>query len=90
MATACALKPTVRPLPPQTLPDVPVSAMQEIEPPAPPAPLAGLSEEMQAKVLLREYMDAVRWGSELAKTRDELIRWIRRLQQKMIEDRRDD
>lgn len=63
--------------------------MQEIEPPEPPMPLAGLPPSEQARVLLREYMDAVRWGSELAKTRDELIRWIERLQLKMIEDRND-
>jgi len=62
--------------------------MVEIDPPPPPTPLAGLPEEEQARVLLREYMDAVRWGSELKKTRDELILWINRVYQKMIEDRR--
>lgn len=62
--------------------------MVEIDPPPPPTPLSGLPPDEQARVLLREYMDVVKWGSELAKTRDELIDWIRRVQQKMIEDRR--
>lgn len=55
--------------------------MEEVPPPPPPTPVAGLPEEEQARILMREYADAMSWGAELAVKHRELTSWIKRLLQ---------
>lgn len=78
MATACATKPIAL-QPPSQFPDLPVSAMADVPPPPPPLPVTDLDPEQQARILLREYADALAWGAELDRLRDILIDYIERL-----------
>lgn len=80
MAIGCATKPTEpQHALPVSKPALPVAAMVDLAPPPAPAPVAGLPPQEQARVLLRDYTDAMQWGAEADRLRRELIDWINRL-----------
>lgn len=60
--------------------------MATVPPPPPPTPAAGLPAAEQARVLLRDYTDALQWGAEASRLHRELIDWVNRLLHQNHED----
>lgn len=84
--TGCASKPIELPPPPSVPPPaIPVSALVKVPPPPPPTPLAGMPPEEQARILSREYADALGWGAELHLLREDLIEWALRMREYLQE-----
>jgi len=75
MVTGCVSTPTIK----SQLPDRPVTLLAPINAPPAPRPLTGLPEQEQAKILIQEYVEALRWGGELDRVLDELQAWVLRL-----------